>query len=252
MKFFQYIIAFILTLTLISCAAPKYQIGGGKPDKEINQCIRLASKGKYEDSIQCLEMFKTRYPKTKWGQEAELMIGDAYFAKKEYLLAAESYNAFIRLHPLNSRGDYAHFRMGLSYFKEAPKAIDRDQNYLDDAIKHLRIVIRRYPRSTYRNLARSTLKKARSRLARHNYYVGHYYYRTGQYISCIPRFAFVAERYPDSGLADKSLYFIVKASIKLERLEEAKEAYSILTLAFPKSEYVKRAERKLLSAAKKK
>ena len=251
MKFFQHIVLLVLILTLVSCASPKYRIGEGKPDKEIRQCIRLASKGKYEDSIQCLEMFKARYPQTKLGQEAELMIGDAYFAKKDYLLAAESYQAFIRLHPLSSRTDYAHYRIGLAYFKESPKAIDRDQTYLDDAIKHLRIVIRRYPRSPYMNLARRTLKLARSRLARHNYYVGRYYYRTGQYISCIPRFATVAKRYPGSGLAGKSLYMIVKASIKLDRLNEAKEAYSILTLAFPKSSYVKKAEQKLLRAAKK-
>jgi outer membrane protein assembly factor BamD len=157
----------------------------------------------------------------------------------------------IKLHPLSSRADYAHYRIGLAYFKESPKAIDRDQNYLDETIKHLRVVIRRYPRSPYMSLARKTLKAARRRLAEHNFYVGRLYYRTGQYISCIPRFVLVAERYPDSGLADKALYTVVKASIKLDRLEEAKEAYSILTLSYPKSKYVAKAERKLLRAAKK-
>ncbi len=237
-------------LFVAGCAKEHYRIGQGEPEKEIQQCIRLGAKGKYEDAIQCLEMFKARYPQTKLGQEAELQIGDAYFAKKDYLLAAESYAAFLKLHPYSGKADYAHYRIGVSYFKESPKAIDRDQSYLDDAIDHLRIVVRRYPRSAYRGLAKATLEVARRRLAKRNYYIGRFYYRTGEYIAAIPRFIEVAERYPDSGIADKALYMAVKANLKLDRLEGAKEAFSILSLAFPKSPYVPKAERKLLSAAK--
>ena len=84
-----------------------------------------------------------------------------------------------------------------------------------------------------------------------SFYIGRFDYRTGEYIACIPRFMEVADRYPDSGLADKALYLVIKANLELDRLEAAKQAYSTLTTKYPDSKYVKGAERKLLRAVKK-
>lgn len=251
MKCLRFIILLTAAIWMAGCAKETPRIGEGKPRKEIQQCITLGEKGKYEDSIQCLEMFKAQYPQTQLAREAELMIGDAYFARKDYLLAAETYQAFLHLYPLHPKADYAHYRIGVAYFRESPKAIDRDQRYLDEAIRHLRIVIRRYPGSKYRDAARATLHVARRRLARRHFYVGRFYYRTGEYIACIPRFMEVADHYPDSGLADKALYLVVKANLGLDRLDAAKQAYSTLATKYPDSKYVKRAERKLLRAVKK-
>lgn len=250
MKPRRIIIIVLMLMLAASCAKDMPIIGAGDPNDEFRQCLRLSSKGRFEDSVQCLEMFKARYPQTPLGQEAELKIGDAYFAKKDYLLAAESYLAFLRLHPRSRRADYAHFRIGMAYFKESPKAIDRDQEYLESAIEQLRIVVNYYSNSSYRGLAGVTLHKALQRVARRTYYIGKFYYRTGEYIACIPRFLEVARKYPDSGLADKALYRAIEASLKLDRLNEAKNAFSSLATDFPDSKYTKAAERKLLSAAR--
>ncbi|MBT3181154.1 MAG: outer membrane protein assembly factor BamD [Deltaproteobacteria bacterium] len=240
---------FLLTLST-SCGKSMPSIGGGDPTKEFGECMKLSEKGKFEDTVQCLEMFKARYPQTKLGQEAELRIGDAYFAKKEYLLAAEAYLAYLRLHPRSRKADYAHFRIGEAYFRESPKAIDRDQEYLESAIDHLAIVIRRYPNSPYAGLAKTAWQKARKRVARRTFYIGRFYYRTGEYKSCIPRFLEVASRYPDSGLADKSLFKALEAALELKKIEKAKEAYGMLLSDYPDSKYTKSAEKKLLRRIK--
>ncbi len=239
------IFVFLLILPT-SCGRDLPAIGGGDPNKEFGECMRLSEKGKFEDSVQCLEMFKARYPQTKLGQEAEIRIGDAYFAKKEYLLAAEAYLAFLRLHPRSRKADYAHFRIGEAYYKESPKAIDRDQEYLESSIDHLAIVLRRYPNSSYAGLAKAAWQKARLRVAKRNFYVGRFYYKTGEYKACIPRFWEVARKYPDSGLGDKSLYKIVEASLELKKIDGAKEAYGMLLSEYPDSKLTKSAERKLL------
>ncbi|MFH1829492.1 MAG: outer membrane protein assembly factor BamD [Pseudomonadota bacterium] len=233
------------------CAKEEISIGKGNPDEEIKQCLRFSQKGKHEDAIQCLEMFKARYPQTAYGQEAELLIGDSYFARKDYLLAAESYAAFLRLYPLHPKADYAHYKIGVCYYKESPKAIDRDQEYLQEAIVHLRAVVRSYPGSQYRKPALATLHAARKRIARRNFYIGRFYYRTGEYIAAIPRFYEVANQYPDSGLADKALYLIIESNLGLSRVEAARDAFSELSANYSNSKYVKKAERKMLKAVKK-
>lgn len=246
------IVACLLASSLLAgCAENKISIGGGDPKNELQQCLQFSAKGKHESAIQCFEMFKARYPQSVEGQEAELLIGDSYFARKEYLLAAESYGAFLRLYPQSPKADYAHYRIGVAYFKESPKAIDRDQAYLTDAIEHLRVVIRRYPNSEYRELAARTLFVALKRVARRHFYIGHFYYRTGEYIAAIPRFNEVAENFAESGLADKSLFLVVDANLKLKQFEAAREAFGALSAKFPQSPYTKKAQKKMLSAAKK-
>lgn len=249
-----YIPYLLITLMIAAfaagCAKEGFSIGKGKPEEEMKQCVKLSMKNQYEDAIRCLEVFKSHYPRSQIGQEAELRIGDIYYSKKDYLLAAESYIAFLNLYPISPRGDYAHLRAGLSFLKESPKAIDRDQEYLDDAIKHLRNVLLRYSDSRYRGLASANLAIAQRRVARRHFYVGRFYYRTGEYIACIPRFMEVAEDYPDSGLADKALYMAVKANLGLDQIEGAKAAFGELSTKYPDSKYTKKAEHKLLRAVK--
>jgi outer membrane protein assembly factor BamD len=243
--------AFIAGAILVGCAKHAVVAGKGDPSEDMQQCLALSAKGKHEDAIQCLEIYKARYPQTAQGQEAELLIGDSYFARKEYLLAAESYNAFLRLYPNHPKADYAHYRIGVSYYKESPKAIDRDQAYLGDAIDHLRTVLRRYPQSDYREPALRTLQVALRRIAKRHLYIGRFYYRTGEYLACIPRFEELAEAYPDSGFADQALYLALKANLGLGRLDAAREDFGKLSTRYPASRYTKSAEKKLLSAAKK-
>lgn len=243
--------ALLAAILLAGCGKDKVSVGTGDSAGEFKECMRLSSKGNFEDSIQCFEMFKARYPQTAEGQEAELLIGDVQFAKKEYLLAAESYMAFLKLHPSYPRADYAHYRAGVAYYKESPKAIDRDQAYLDDAIGELQTVLRRYPRSPYAELSRATLHVAENRIARRHFSIGRFYYRTGEYLAAIPRFQEVANTFPDSGLADKALLYVIESNLALSRFDDARRAFGTLSTKHPASASTKKAERMLLKAAKK-
>lgn len=239
-----------LFIAASGCGKEEIVIGNRGPNVEIKKCIRLSEDKHYEEAIQCLEMFKARYPQSREGAEAELMIGDAYFDKKDYLLAAESYAAFIKLHPFSSRLDYAFYRRGVALFKESPKSIDRDQQYLGEAIENLAVVIRRFPNSTYRDSALKYYQEARLRLARRNMYVGHFYFRTGEYKASIPRLKEVATQYRDTGLAPKALYMLTVAHLKLDEREEARNAYSALSTEYPSDKWTKRAEKKMRRAIK--
>jgi outer membrane protein assembly factor BamD len=236
----------ISTLSVFAgCAKEDVVIGNKGPDVEIQKCIRLSQKKHYEDAIQCLEMFRARYPQSREGIEAELMIGDAYFDKKEYLLAAESYAAFIKLHPFHPKLDYAYYRRGLSLFKESPKAIDRDQQYLGEAISNLSSVVRGFPNSTYRTDALKYYREARLRVAKRHLYIGRFYYRTKEYKACIPRLMIVATQYEDTGLAPKALYYATSAHLGLKEFDGARNSYSMMATQYPDDKWTKKAESKM-------
>lgn len=240
-----------LLFAVAGCNKERVKIGQGDPEAEMQKCVKLSEKKKFEEAIECLEVYKSRYPNSEHGQGAELRIGDAYFRKKEYLLAADSYQTFIKLHPGHPQVDYAFYRLGLSYLYESPKAIDRDQEYMSDAIKYLQAVVSNFPSSPYHELATKDLNDAKLRVAKRHFYIGNFYYRTGEYIAAIPRFMEIVNNYPDCGLMPESLYRITVACIKLRNIDAAKEAYNILLTKFPSNEFTKKAESKLLNASSK-
>lgn len=248
----HYFIPFLLIVTALattSCAHKGPKVTSGGAEDQLQKCLKLSDKKHFEEAIECLGELRTRYPKTSEGQEAEIRIGDNYYRKKDYLLAAESYRSFIKLHPLHERVDYAYFRLGSSYLAQTPKGIDRDQEYLDNAIQNFNIVIQGFPASTYRDLAQRDMAKARLKLAKRDYYVGRFYYRTGEYIAAIPRFIEVARQYPDSGLGPQSLYHAIRAAVAIKEYDTARDAFTLMSSQYAASPLTPRAQEFLIHAA---
>jgi len=250
------IILIILLLVLLSthfaaCKKDELKIGRDNPQFEIQKCMRLSEKKKFEEAIECLEIFKSRFPQTTLGTQAELSIADAYFNKKEYLLAADAYLIYVRMHPTSPQSDYAYYRLGLSYLKQTPEAIDRDQQYIDKAIHYLRLTATAFPSSPYHEAAVESLKDARSRVARRVFYIGRFYYRTGQYKAAIPRFLTVVNDYSETDLVPPALYKLVVSTGKLQKVNDSKLFFSKLTLDYPDSKWTKKAEGKVRKYVKK-
>ena len=252
MKNRYFVKTLLMTMLLVfvaSCAKDQVFLGNGPPKKEFTRCTHLLSKKKYESAVQCLEMFKAKFPDSEEARLAELRIGDAYFKQKDYLLAAESYEIFLKLYPYSSRAGYAYYRAGLSYSREAPKAIDRDQTYLYNALPNLRRgAIMPGP---YQELSAKELTSVRERITARDFYIGKYYYKKDQYVACRPRFVEVTNRVVKGKMVEQSLYYLVRASIGLQELDVAKRYYTILNSRFPDSRWRKKAEEHLISAVRK-
>lgn len=232
-----------LQLTLVSCDKKKTFVDRGSAEADLEQCMKLSRKKHYEEAIECLEIYKSRYPGTTASAEAELSIGDNFFDQKDYLLAAESYESFIRNHPLHDRVDYAFYRLGLSYLTEAPKAIDRDQEYLDDSIRAFQTQLRLYPESSYRPAVEEGMRDATTRIGRRHYYVGNFYYRTGEYRAAIPRLYQVIMQYPEIPEYEKAFYKLALSFLKLNELDRAQQTYTEMSSRIPESRWTKKTGR---------
>jgi outer membrane assembly lipoprotein YfiO len=84
-------------------------------------------------------------------------LGDAYFEKKEYLLAAGVYDDFFNAHPDDENIPYVVTRLGECY-ERLSLSFDRDQDYTLKAIEKYRYVINRFPASSYTKIADERLK----------------------------------------------------------------------------------------------
>jgi outer membrane protein assembly factor BamD len=240
---------FILSFLLPSaaCNKSKYKLTGTESDEAaLEKCLALSKKKKFKESIECLEIFKSRFPDSTHAYDAELRIADNYFQNKEWLLAAESYSLFAKLHPSHPKLDYAYYRAGLAYEKLLPKTIDRDLTYLDKAEENFAMVFRGFPSSPYSQLAQEKYDQIRGRNAKKNMYVGTFYYKYGEYIAAIPRFLTVLQDYPGLGFDEDALYRLAFSYKKLGLNDKAQAAAQLMQEKFPQSKKTKKVVRKIL------
>ncbi len=211
----------------------------------MQRCNQLLDKNSYGEASRCFETVRARFGGAGVSEEADLKMADIAFEKKEYLLAAESYRAFAKLHPAHEKLPYVYYKAGLSYLEESPKALDRDQQYLDDAIGYFDIGIRYFPGSAYEQQTREALNEARRRLGARELYIGKFYFKRKEYQSCLQRLATVADDYKNLSIDEEALYYMARAYIKLDEKSKAFEVTSVLRARYPNSKYLNKMLKKL-------
>lgn len=244
------VVVSVMSLLMTACAKQEFDIGRAGVESDMQTCAKLSRKKKFDAAIECLEILKSHYAGSAAADGAELQIADAFFADKEYLLAAESYEGFLRNHPVHSQAEYALYRMGLAYLRDTPKAIDRDQEHLNDAVQALRNHRHVFPTGAHHDDAQAALQEALAKLGRQQYYVGRFYYRTGEYRAAIPRLEQVVHDYPETPEFAEAYHHLVVAYAGLGDLDNARRTYSAMEDALADNPWTKKAERRLRSVAK--
>lgn len=226
-------------LLVAGCSHKPYLSNAKDANDAMAECHKLAEKGDYDRANECLEVLKSRFPGSMDSYGADLEIGDNYFRKGDYLLASETYIAYTKLHPTSEKVGYAYYKTGVCYLRENPKPIDRDQKYLETAIQYFELAMPLIS-GDLKEAAREQWAEARLRIAKRHFYIGRFYYRTGEYLAAIPRFNEVVTHYSGLGLDEKSLYLMGDSYMELGQKERALEILSVFEQHFPDSSYRKK------------
>ena len=192
--------------------------------------------------LQKTKIKKSRDRADNGAADADLLIADSYFRQKEYLLAAETYKQFLERYPAHPKADYAYYKSGLAYLEDTPKAIDRDQQYLDAAVQNFAIVPKYFSGSPYARLAEQKYAEARAKQARRHFYVARFYYKYGEYKASIPRFVAIIDQFPGLGLDEKSFYYLTLSCVKTNQMDKARQVVSAFEERYPQSPWLKKAK----------
>jgi outer membrane protein assembly factor BamD len=186
------------------------------------------------------------FPQSEHQPAARICLADTYYDQggtANYVLAVSSYREFLTLYPQHSRSDYAQFRAGEAYFaqKNAP---DRDQTATQQALEEYQRLLDVYPDSQYVEPARERIQACRQMLARSSFGVGFFYQKTRQaWRSAIGRYETIVQDYPDFEKFDEVLYRLAECLGNAGRYAEARPYLARLKSEFPKSSFVKDAEK---------
>lgn len=214
------------------------------PKESFDNALSLYYSKKYQEAEDAFKGIMENFPVSPYSVEAQLMLGEVCYTTGRYEDAGSYYTNFVVFHPTHPRASYALFQKGMSHFKEV-LSIDRDQTPTRKALFAFEDLIREYPDSPYQEKAVELISFLKKRLAEREFYVARFYYRSKNYTGAIARFRGLLREYPESGLSEKTLYYIGESYLKLGKEELAREAFNTLINNFPRSPFVEDARTRL-------
>jgi len=227
-------LAFVSLLTLACASSDK------KPSLSDAQLLRQAEEAlddrKYERAETLLKQLLSEYPASEWAPRAQVNLGRAYYQDEKYVEAKGEFQKFLDLHPKHQSAAEAHFYLGLTYLAEVD-TVDRDQAPTQRALAEFQTLFKEAPDSRYAKEAKEKIKICQEKIAGHEFFVGRYYFRKGNYQAAIGRFKYLLSHYPGTPVDEESLYYLAESLYRLEERGEAARVFLLLLERYPDSEH---------------
>lgn len=145
-----------------------------------------------------------QYPLNPYAEEAQLKIAYSYYLDGEYSDGIASFNDFERSYPTSPHLPFVEYYRGMSYLEQM-RSPDRDQAVTQNAYKHFRIVLERYPDSGFRALAEEKSRECRESLASSILGISVQYQRIGHLFAARVRLRSLVEHYPETEASTEAL-----------------------------------------------
>lgn len=206
----------------------------------------------WPDATRFFEYVKTRFPYSAFAALSELRLADVKYDQGRFQEAADAYAAFAKLHPGHEDRDYAEYRVGLSYYRDAPDdfalfppAYEKDQRGVEKAVTALQAFVDAYPNSKHLADAKKLLREARDRLVAHEWYVAEFYLKRKRWAGAAGRLEALVTKYPGSSREAEALLQLAQAYTKMDEKLRARNALQQLIVKHPQDPRRPEAERLL-------
>ena len=201
-----------------------------------NRAVDALENKDFSEASKFFEEVERQHPYSTWATKAQLMAAYANYEASKYSDAIIGLDRFIQLHPGNRDTPYAYYLKALSYYEQITD-VSRDQLSTERALKALRDVVRRYPKTKYARDARLKIDLTRDHLAGKEMSIGRFYLVRKEYTAAINRFRRVIEKYQTTTHTPEALHRLAEAYTAIGLGNEAKKAAAVLGHNYPGSEW---------------
>ena len=170
----------------------------------------------------------------------------------DFYLSRYYFQSFAKTFPNDARVEEALFRAALCSYYLSPQS-SLDQTDTRSAIDELQLFMDRYPSSALRDSSQYMVDNLRSKLELKAFENARLYHKTGNYKSATIAMAHAMEDYPGSPYQEELQYLIIDCHYqyalqsterrKLERYNDAIQAFHTFASRFPESSKMKQAQR---------
>jgi len=192
--------------------------------------------GNQKQAARMFDELERLYPYSDLAKRSMLLSAYSSYEAGEYESAITAAQRYVGFYPSDDRTDYARYLVAQSYYEQIVD-VGRDQGITEEALKALRELIARHPKSEYTDDARLKLDTALDQLAGKEMTIGRYYLKRGDYLAAINRFQTVVKQYDTTTHVQEALHRLVEANLALGLVEEAKAAGAVLGHNYPGSNW---------------
>ncbi len=230
------------SLLLLGACANEVSLDNLEAEEIYTKAYQYFQDTDYEKAAEAFDKIEQQYPYSEWAERAQIMMAYAQYKQNEYTDAIMTLDRFLQLHPGNKNASYALYLKALCYFEQMsdPKREQEMSQKADDTFREL---LARFPNSKYAEDAKVKLKTIQNTLAGKELAVGRYYQQHEDYIAAMNRFQIVLKDYPKSNQVEEAYYRLTVCYRALGLTHQAGEVFQELKARFPKSDWIKYADK---------
>jgi len=223
------ILPILIITVLAGCASvePPFE-----PVRVFTEAEANMRKENFEKARKGYQELQEKSPDKSYDAVLMLRIADTYFGEEKYSEALVEYQAFLNYHPVHKDAAYAQYQIGMCNYRELT-TIDRDPAPAHAAIKEMRKLIQKYPRTEYEDEAKKYIAICTDRLSEYELYVARFYYKKGSYKAAITRCEKLLKDYPGSTAEKDAIYYAGLSYMERGDRDEARQKFEILSQKYP-------------------
>lgn len=241
-----------LLLLLCSCSGYEKALKSKDPNYKLTKANEYYEKKQYPHANSLYESLIPVMSHTRNSEPLYYRYAYSFYYMKDYLSASYHFKNFVDLFPTSVDVDECEFMYGLCLYMQSPK-FSLDQTNTQKAQEALQSYINTHPGTKHLDEANKYVMECLNKLEIKEADAAKLYYNIGHYKAAAVSYKSVLRNYPESHNGDlyqymivKSYYSYAKASYRdkqEERYATAMNAYQELIDNYPKSQYLKDAEK---------
>jgi len=175
------------------------------PQGQLEYARHLLERGSYYDAISELTLFTAENPGSVLLDTALFYLGEAYFGRHEYAVAAAEFERLLREFPGSGHAPAARYSLGVAYDEQSLSA-ELDPTMTERAIEQFLLFMRLHPESQHVPAARERVNELQDKMAKKTYLSARLYMKLKQPEAARFYFDIVTSEYPGTQWAPKALY----------------------------------------------
>lgn len=244
-----WIVIALFGLGLIGCATEEAVVQLSA-EKRFELAMKKFNDEDYLSAIDDFRIVTLQYQGSAYADDAQYLLGECYFRREQFILAAYEYDVLLRTMPTSEFAPKARYKRAMCYYNLSPTA-NLDQEYSRKAIDEFQAFVEYYPTDSLASSAEEKIQELNTKLAKKEYQNGLTYMDMQFYKSAIVYFDLVLEKYHDTPYAEQALYKKAEALLYRRRYDEAKTEIEKFLSKYPNSKLKSDAERLRDDAASK-
>ncbi len=230
----------IALFTFAGCEASE-ELQQLSAEERFARAMRLFNDEDYLAAIEEFKIVTLQFQGGTLADDAQFYIGESYFKREEYQLAAYEYESLIRTMPTSEFVPRARYQRALCYYHLSPPS-HLDQEFTRRAIDEFQTFIEYHPTDPLVSDAEQKISELHTKLAKKEYENGIIYMKMEYFRAALNSFDFVLEKYYDSPYAEHAQLKKAEAMLRRKRYLEAKEEIEKFFSKYPNSSLKEEAE----------